>query len=293
MVGAHDTDAPRTAAGVVGMHDTDAPRTAAGVVGMHDTDAPRTAAGVVGMHDTGGPHGGAAPDAPDGTGGAHESDDGSAATGDRPARSGVLVAETAAAPGKSDGAAGVKTDIRPESEDTTPVARWLWAVALVIALVPLIPTPQPAAPRSPIPVFFSSDAWRAEIPENSVVVAVPLGWFEGLDAMRWSTAAGLDFRIAGGYFLIPNPDDPRKVATFSAPTRPTMQIMNDAANDGTVPQITPDQLAQSKVDLSFWQADYIVLPDQHNNSEAVRQTADQLFGTGKHIADVWVWKVSH
>ncbi|MFI5910350.1 DUF6541 family protein [Dactylosporangium sp. NPDC051541] len=232
-------------------------------------------------------------DEPSDSGGTAGSSGGSKG-GDRPVSpgGGTLVAEESAMPETSEGAVGVKTDIRPEPEETTPVARWLWAVALLIALVPLVPTPQPAAPRSPIPLFFSSDAWRAEIPENSTVVAIPLGWFEGLDAMRWSTAAGLDFKIAGGYFLIPNPDDPEKAAIFSAPTRPTMQLMNSAASDGTVPVITPDQKAMAKLDLAYWKADYLVLPDQHGNSEAVRQTADQLFGPGKHVADVWVYKVT-
>ncbi|WP_426503981.1 DUF6541 family protein [Dactylosporangium sp. McL0621] len=213
---------------------------------------------------------------------------------DRPDPRGVLAAESSAMPEKSEGAVAVKTDRRPELEETTPAARWLWAVALIIALVPLVPTPQPAAPRSPIPAFFSTNAWRAEIPENSIVVGIPMGWFEGLDVMRWSTeGAGLDFRIAGGYFLVPDDNDPNKAAMFGPHTRPTMQILNTAANDGTVPQIAPDQLAQAKADLAYWQADYLVLPDQHNNSEAVHQTADQFFGPGKHMVDVWVWKVTH
>ncbi|MFG2044223.1 hypothetical protein [Dactylosporangium sp. NPDC048998] len=193
--------------------------------------------------------------------------------------------------GMSEVAVGVKTDIKPAPEETTPAARWLWAVALLVALVPLIPTPQPASDRSPIPAFFSSGTWRETIPENSTIVPLPLGWYESLDAMQWATRANLEFRIVGGYFLAPNPDDPDKVAMFGPATRPTMQIINDAGGNGTVPQITPDQQAQAKADIAFWHADFLVLPDQHGNSEAIRQTAEQLFGPGHHVSDVWIWKV--
>ncbi|WP_433204244.1 DUF6541 family protein [Dactylosporangium sp. CS-047395] len=219
---------------------------------------------------------------------------GGAIGGREPAPAGVLLAEESASPDSSEGAVDVKTDIRrPEAEETTPASRWLWAVALIVALVPLVPTPQPASPRSAIPAFFATGTWRAEIPENGVVVALPLGWWEGLDAMRWSTENDLDFRVAGGYFLIPNEDDPEKSAVFNAKVRPTMELINTVAGDGTVPQVTPDQVAQAKTDLAYWQADALVLPDQHANSEAVRQTADQLFGPGKHVADVWIWKITH
>ncbi|WP_432972478.1 hypothetical protein [Dactylosporangium sp. CA-233914] len=197
------------------------------------------------------------------------------------------------APERSQGAVGVRTAVRPAPEVTTPAARWLWAVALTVALVPLIPTPQPASPHAPIPAFFSTGEWRRTIPENSTVVAIPLGWYESMDAMRWATTADLDFKIAGGYFLIPNPDDPNKAAMFYAPGRPTMEILKTAGDHGTVQQITPDQLAQAKTDLAFWKADYLVLADQHGNSEAIRQVADQLFGPGDHVNDVWLWKVAH
>ncbi|MEV8513684.1 hypothetical protein [Dactylosporangium sp. NPDC051484] len=192
---------------------------------------------------------------------------------------------------RSEGAVGVKTEVRPALEETTPAARWLWAVALVAALFPLIPTPQPASERSPIPAFFSSGAWRETIPENSTIVPLPLGWWESLDAMRWATQANLEFRIAGGYFLAPDPNDPEKTAMFGTATRPTMEIINASGGDGSIPQITPDQQAQAKADLAFWNADFLVLPDQHGNSEVIRQTAELLFGPGRHVSDVWIWKV--
>ncbi|WP_432825144.1 hypothetical protein [Dactylosporangium sp. CA-092794] len=194
-------------------------------------------------------------------------------------------------PEKSVGAVDVKTEVRTSRDETTPLARWMWAVALVLALFPLIPTPQPADERGPVPAFFATDAWRQEIPENSTVVLLPLGWWEGLDAMQWATREHLDFKIAGGYFLAPDPNDPTKVARFGPTSRPTMDLINGVGNDGTVPQITPDQIAQARTDVAYWHANVLLLPDRHANSDAIRQTADQLFGPGHHVADVWLWNV--
>lgn len=201
------------------------------------------------------------------------------------------VSEKSVTPGVADPAAPGPALSDAGPDDNTTASRWLWAVALVLALFPLIPTPQPAADRSAMPAFFSSGAWRDTIPRNSIVVPLPDGFWEGLDSMRWATAANLDFRIVGGYFLVPDPNDPKGTATFWPVTTPSMRILNQVGDQGGVPQITPDQRAQARADLAYWHANFLVLPEQHPNSEAVRQTAEQLFGPAQHVLDVWIWKV--
>ncbi|GGM57790.1 hypothetical protein ACFFX1_17095 [Dactylosporangium sucinum] len=173
----------------------------------------------------------------------------------------------------------------------SPTAPILWAVALAVALVPLVPTPQPADERSTVPAFFTSGAWRGHIPEGGTVVVVPGGWWESLDAMRYATAANLDFSIAGGYFLAPDPNDPERQAMFGPAQPATMGLLAGVANDGAVPQVTPEQQEQARADARYWKATTIVLAEQHGNSDAIRQTVDQLYGAGQHVTDVWVWDV--
>jgi hypothetical protein len=55
--------------------------------------------------------------------------------------------------------------------------------------------------------------------------------------------------------------------------------------------LAPEQIAQARTDVAYWKANRIILADGHGNSDAIRQTADQLFGPGEHVVDVWVWKV--
>jgi hypothetical protein len=180
---------------------------------------------------------------------------------------------------------------QPESPMLTPAGRVLWTAALALALLPLVPTPQPTNERGALPVFFTSGMWREYLPQKATVVPVPGGWYEGLDAMRWTTEAGLDFRVVGGYFLAPDPNHPEKEAMFGPAYPPTMQLLSEPANDGSVPQVTPEQQAQAKTDLAYWRATTIILADQHGNNDAIRQTVEQLFGPGRHIADVWLWTV--
>ncbi|MDG6101512.1 hypothetical protein Daura_39385 [Dactylosporangium aurantiacum] len=177
-------------------------------------------------------------------------------------------------------------------DEPLPVAgRWLWTAALAMALLPLIPTPQPANDRPLPPVFFSSGMWREHVPQQATVVVIPGGWWEGLDAMRWAVDARIDFKIAGGYFLAPDPNDPEHRAMFGPTYPPTWSLLGQVGNDGVVPVLAPEQIAQARADLAYWKADRVILADGHGNSDAIRQTADQLFGPGEHIADVWVWKV--
>ncbi|MET7399962.1 hypothetical protein ABZS66_41405 [Dactylosporangium sp. NPDC005572] len=179
----------------------------------------------------------------------------------------------------------------PASMRRSPMAPILWAVALAVALVPLVPTPQPADERSPIPAFFTSGQWQDHIPKGGTVVVVPGGWWESIDAMRYATAANLDFSIAGGYFLAPDPNDPEQRAMFGPAQPATMGLLAGVANDGAVPQVTPEQQEQARADARYWKATTIVLADQHGNSDAIRQTVDQLYGPGQHVNDVWLWDV--
>ncbi len=166
--------------------------------------------------------------------------------------------------------------------------RIIWSLALLVALFPLIPTPQPAGPRDPLPDFFTSGQWHVHLPADATVVPVPGGWYEYLEAMEWSTAADQDFNIVGGYFLGP---DSNKVGTFGPVPPPTMQLLEEVSGTGTVPLVSDEQKAQARADVSYWRATTLVLSDRHGNGDQLRQTVDQLFGPGQHVDDVWLWDV--
>jgi hypothetical protein len=71
---------------------------------------------------------------------------------------------------------------------------------LALLLAPLIPkVPLPSTPLS-IPAYFSSAA-VAEIPDGTVVLTAPWPGQDATDPMLWQVAAGMRFRLVGGYFL--------------------------------------------------------------------------------------------
>jgi hypothetical protein len=175
--------------------------------------------------------------------------------------------------------------------DRAGAQRLAWAVAVVGALLPLVPTPLPAAPRPAIPHFFASGAWRAHIPAGGTVVPVPMGWYPYADAMRWSTAAGLDFAIVGGYFLAPDPGRPDRQAIFGPGYSLTAQLLGDGAGRDGGPAIDDGQRRQVLDDLRRWRATTLVMPDTATNADGLRAIVDQLVGPGSHVDDVWLWDV--
>jgi hypothetical protein len=179
----------------------------------------------------------------------------------------------------------------PKPDDLGFPVRLVWSAACFVALVPLIPTPQPATPRDPVPVFYSSGAWRDHFPKGSVVVPVPGGWGEYLEEMRWSTATNQEFKIVGGYFLAPNLADPKRQAAFGPDNPPTNMLMQKVSVEGQVPEITQAERDQARADATRWKATAFVLYDRHGNADVLRQLVDQLFGPGQHVQDVWVWDV--
>jgi hypothetical protein len=168
-------------------------------------------------------------------------------------------------------------------------ARRLALVALVLAVVPVLPTPMPVAQRPPTPRFFTSGLWHNYVRPGETVVMLPLGWYADLDAMRWQTGTGQRFRIAGGYFLAPEPGDPGRPARFGPPGGTARSLLSEQAA-GQV-QLSDAQREALRRELADWHADVLLLPDSASAADAVRGLVGQVYGDGWHIDDVWVWRL--
>jgi len=120
---------------------------------------------------------------------------------------------------------------------------------------------------------------------------LPGAGYEYINAMQWSTAADLDFRMVGGYFSPrTRPDDGR--GNFGPPYPPTLLLLLNVATIGKAPEVNRGAADPGAVtDVADWRATNLVLRDQQANSDAIRQTVDQMFGPGRHVAGVWIWDV--
>jgi hypothetical protein len=171
------------------------------------------------------------------------------------------------------------------------LVRMMGILVLAIVLVPLTPTPLPAFERPYVPPFFTTDMYREYVPRNGVVMGVPPGWSPSLHAMQWQTAAGLDFRIFGGYYLTPDPNDPKKTAMFGPVYPATATMLAEIAEHNAVVEVTPEVRAQAAADFRAIGVTTLVLPAHHWKAAELRTVVDQLAGPGTLAGGMWVWDV--
>jgi hypothetical protein len=166
--------------------------------------------------------------------------------------------------------------------------------AIVTALVTVAPIPVPTLPRSVVPAFFTSGDWRPYVPKGyTVLSATP---FAEQDFMRWSIAANLDFKVAGGYFLgpgTPSPTDPNPVGQYGPQWKTTMLVLG-AIGIGNWALPTDDSGYQAAVvpDLNYWHTSIIVLTSDQPHYQQEKNAITRLTGLpGRQVDDVWLWDV--
>ncbi len=170
---------------------------------------------------------------------------------------------------------------RPSSRQHLALrATLLPALVAVVALVPL----WPAAPFEAVgpvgtPPYFTSPA-IARIPSGSVAVVYPYPNSPTPDAQGWQAISSLHFRMPGGYFLVPGPD--QKIA-FSPPlgyTRDTLvaQVLYELSVD-EAPALTPALRASVLLQLRSWRVGSVVaVPGRGENPTAAIAYLTSLFG---------------
>lgn len=161
-------------------------------------------------------------------------------------------------------------------------------LAVCLALLPLVPAPLKSQPRAATPAFFTDGAWKAYVRDGETLVPVPLAEPEAAEALHWQTAAGLGFRMPGGYFNGPLGGGDR-TGVYGVPLRFTASLLRDVRYTGVVPVIDTRARARTREDLRYWHAGALVLAPQRHEAR-LRETVDKLVGRpGRRVAGVWVW----
>ncbi|MEH0984959.1 hypothetical protein [Micromonospora sp. CPCC 205556] len=172
--------------------------------------------------------------------------------------------------------------------------RFVGVTVLLMALLPLLPTPLPTTRPDPVPAFVTSGAWRPYVAGGRSVVTLPLPDNTYPDPLRWSARTRLEMPLARGYFLYPDtrPRAPEpEVALFGAPFRRTSTLLGRIARTGAVPPITPQDRAAAVDDLRYWRAGVVVL-GPHRHAGALGTAMTELTGIRPTWAGgVWVWDV--
>ncbi|MFL6074678.1 MAG: hypothetical protein ACJ73S_14885 [Mycobacteriales bacterium] len=169
--------------------------------------------------------------------------------------------------------------------------RLLGVAGLVVALVPIVPTPLGRTVRPPVPHFITSGHWRQCTRPGHTLVPVPLPTPGDPDTMRWATAAGLGFAIPEGFFLGPTGRKGGDSAGLGTDrlTRPTGKLLDDVVVTGKPAAVGPAQRARAAADLRYWRADCVVLARSAVHAGALRTTLTRLLGPGRPVDDVVIW----
>lgn len=117
---------------------------------------------------------------------------------------------------------------------------------------------------------------------------MPLAEPGAAEALHWQTAAGLGFRMPGGYFNGPYGDGDR-TGVYGVPLRFTASLLQDTRFTGVAPVIDTAAREAAAQDLAYWRAGALVLAPQPH-ADVLRETVDKLVGRpGRRVDGVWVW----
>jgi hypothetical protein len=161
--------------------------------------------------------------------------------------------------------------------------------ALVVALLPIAPTPLTVSRRHPAPRFLASGAWRDHLPVGGTIGLLPFGWQSDLNMMQWQAEQGLNFKILNGYFLGPDPSRDDRRGQFNGGSYLVTRLLGETHTDRVA--VTAGQRAFCLDELRRWHTTALVLPEDAPNADLVRDEADQIIGPGQHLQDVWIWRV--
>ncbi|MEP6463706.1 MAG: hypothetical protein ABJC62_09905 [Frankiaceae bacterium] len=150
----------------------------------------------------------------------------------------------------------------------------------ILALVPLIPAPLPAVRVPPTPAYFT-------IRPTGTLLVLPFPTPTQTDAMRWQAAAGLSFRMPGGFFVGPGRGGKARFGAVATSTT----LLLARAGQGVLTPIGPAERAAFRRDAARWRANAVVLGPSPA-SAVLRSTVTGLLGRPPdQRAGVEVWPI--
>jgi len=84
-----------------------------------------------------------------------------------------------------------------------PKARRIVSGLAVIAVIPLVPAPLPAAPVSPVPAGWTATIAALRLPASAHVLVVPIPVSTFTEPLRWQADTGRPASMVGGYYMGP------------------------------------------------------------------------------------------
>ncbi|GAA1223927.1 glycosyl transferase [Prauserella halophila] len=164
-----------------------------------------------------------------------------------------------------------------------------WFGALLVALVPIVPTELPVRQREPVPEFLASGQWAGHVGEGRSVAVVPLPDTGYAEPLHWQISQGLAFPLAEGYFVGPADDGS---GIYGAQRTSFSTTLEEVEDSGLAANVGEAERRQAVTDLRQWRTDLVVLNADRPDADALRSTVEDLIGTpGRLRGDMWIWDV--
>jgi flagellar biosynthesis protein FliQ len=158
-------------------------------------------------------------------------------------------------------------------------------LALVLAVLPLVPTFRFPSTSVKVPIFFTTRDVSA-LPDGSVALVLPIATSGQQAPLLWQAASGMRFRQTGGYAFTPGPAGRRKV---DPPKTATADMVSLAAA-GQDPLADTRRRTAVMNELDALQVRTVILGPM-DGQDYVRQTLVRLLGREpEFVGGVWIWR---
>ena len=159
-------------------------------------------------------------------------------------------------------------------------------VAIVLALVPLLPTRRFPATKAPVPSFFRSTV-GSRVPKNSVVLVAPFARNTSTSApMLWQAEAGFRYKMPEGYIV--GSDRSGQISFLPSPSG-ISDAMERLQSGGEVPALSATDRASYGNDLAQRRVRTVVVGPQQNEDHIVAFFTKLLGRLPAFIGGVNLW----
>ncbi|HVE64507.1 MAG TPA: hypothetical protein VNB94_11980 [Mycobacteriales bacterium] len=157
--------------------------------------------------------------------------------------------------------------------------------AILVSLLLISPLPLAAVEETPVPSYFE-EAVRRDVPEDSTVLVVPVPTPQNVEPMRWQMAAGLRFRMVGGFYLGPGPD---RRAFFTPVNRNTQSTLIKIHQGDPYPPLDPATRADAAADIGYWNPSHVILGPSPKQAELLAYLTGVIGRPPRESGGVLVW----
>jgi uncharacterized membrane protein (DUF485 family) len=153
----------------------------------------------------------------------------------------------------------------------------------VVLLLPLLPAWPYSAAAADVPAWFTHGA--RSLPSHSDAVIYPLATSADDSAMLWQAMADLDFRMPGGFAVIPGPTGANTFAGQTSPLQGALAACR-AGTGGTTPALSATAVRSQ---LERWRTRTVAVVPTAPGAACATSLFTQALGPPQRVGGVLLW----